>query len=73
MSDLEEDTADLFREPDDWKPVEKKPTFTDYILQSGEKLNLRLVGHNPLWVSNASRLHPFRRNTLCHSDPRLSS
>lgn len=55
MCESDEDAVDLFQEPDDWKPAEKTPTFTEYVLQSGEKLNLRLVGHNPLWVSSPSR------------------
>ena len=50
MSELDEETIDLFQEPADWKPVEKEPTFAEYILHSGGQLQLRLVGHNPLWV-----------------------
>jgi len=58
MCESDEGAVDFFQEPDDWKPAEKKPTFTEYVLQSGEKLNLRLVGHNPLWVRSASRFLP---------------
>jgi hypothetical protein len=43
------DTA-LFKEPDDYYRPPEPPTFTDYTLLSGEKLRLRLVGKNPLWV-----------------------
>jgi nicotinamide N-methyltransferase len=42
--------TDLFKEPDDYYPPEKPATFVEHILQSGQELRLRLVGHNPLWV-----------------------
>lgn len=51
MSEPEEDTIDLFQDPEGWEPAEKQPTFAEHVLHSGEKLSLRLVGHNPLWVS----------------------
>lgn len=41
---------DLFQEPADFYRPEKPATFTTYILQNGQNLNLRLVGHSPLWV-----------------------
>ena len=50
MSESEEETIDLFQEPADWKPIEKEPTYEEYTLHSGVRLQLRLVGHNPLWV-----------------------
>jgi len=50
MSESEEETIDLFQEPADWKQVEKEPTFAEHTLHSGERLQLRLVGQNPLWV-----------------------
>jgi hypothetical protein len=40
----------MFEEPEGFYEAEKEPTFVEYTLQSGLKLNLRLVGHNPLWV-----------------------
>ena len=40
----------LFQEPDDFYPTEKPATFSQHTLLSGQTLNLRLVGHNPLWV-----------------------
>jgi len=50
-----EDSADddfgLFKEPQGYYESEKPPTFVDYRLQNGQSLRLRLVGHNPLWVS----------------------
>lgn len=42
--------GDLFREPDDYFEPEKPATYTEHTLLSGQKLSLRLVGHNPLWV-----------------------
>lgn len=50
MSDSEGEFG-IFEEPQGFYEAEKEPTFVDYTLQSGLKLNLRLVGHNPLWVS----------------------
>lgn len=43
--------GDIFREPDDYFQPEKPATYTERTLLSGQKLRLRLVGHNPLWVS----------------------
>ncbi|PVH96985.1 hypothetical protein DM02DRAFT_616872 [Periconia macrospinosa] len=40
---------DLFQEPADYYPPEKQPTFAAHKLLSGTELNIRLVGHNPLW------------------------
>lgn len=40
----------MFREPDDYFEPEKPATYTEYTMLSGQKLCLRLVGHNPLWV-----------------------
>lgn len=45
-----ESSSLLFQEPDDFYPPERPATFTQYTLLSGQTLNLRLVGHNPLWV-----------------------
>lgn len=50
MSDSEGELG-IFEEPEGFYEAEKEPSFVDYTLQSGLKLNLRLVGHNPLWVS----------------------
>lgn len=49
MSDSEGELG-IFEEPEGFYEAEKEPTFVEYTLQSGLKLNLRLVGHNPLWV-----------------------
>ncbi|KAL8836338.1 MAG: hypothetical protein Q9170_002952 [Blastenia crenularia] len=43
------DTA-IFQEPSDYYPPPKPATFESRTLQTGETLQLRLVGHNPLWV-----------------------
>ncbi|MCJ1393773.1 nicotinamide n-methyltransferase [Xylographa bjoerkii] len=42
------DTA-LFQEPDGYFEPEKPPSFAEHTLLSGEKIHMRLVGHNPLW------------------------
>ena len=48
--DAQADTIDLFQEPDDFYEPEKPPTFIQYTLSDGRQLELRLVGHSPLWV-----------------------
>ncbi|KAF1951215.1 hypothetical protein CC80DRAFT_425218 [Byssothecium circinans] len=48
-TDLEEGGIDLFQEPADYYPPEKEATFASHRLLSGNELNVRLVGHNPLW------------------------
>lgn len=52
MSSDEDDNLSnaMFQEPDDYYQPKKPYTHTDYTLLSGQKLRLRLVGHNPLWV-----------------------
>lgn len=50
MSD-DEETFDMFKEPAGYFEDEKQPTFVQHQLVDGTELNLRLVGHNPLWVS----------------------
>jgi hypothetical protein len=53
MSDSDsEGELGIFQEPEGFYEPEKEPSFVDYTLQSGLKLDLRLVGHNPLWVSS---------------------
>ena len=42
--------TDLFNEPDEYYLPKKPAKFVEHTLQSGQKLRLRLVGHNPLWV-----------------------
>ena len=50
--DGDDNLADsMFREPEGYREAERSPTFTEYHMRSGEVLSLRLVGHNPLWVS----------------------
>jgi nicotinamide N-methyltransferase len=49
MPDSEDEGLDLFKEPEDFYEPEKKPTFQQHQLLSGEILQLRLVGFNPLW------------------------
>lgn len=52
MSSDEDETLSnvMFQEPDDYFEPEKPCTHNDYTLLSGQKLRVRLVGHNPLWV-----------------------
>ena len=57
-SDEREDSEDfadsaLFQEPDGYFRPEKPPSFVEHTLLSGEKLYMRLVGHNSLWVRPA--------------------
>ena len=40
----------IFQEPSDYYPPPKPATFESKALQTGEVLQLRLVGHDPLWV-----------------------
>ena len=49
-SDDEEPLTELFQEPPGYFQPPPSHTFSSYTLTSGEALNLRLVGHNPLWV-----------------------
>ncbi|OAG08587.1 uncharacterized protein CC84DRAFT_1162506 [Paraphaeosphaeria sporulosa] len=50
MADDAEDVGiDLFQEPEGFYQPEKEPTFASHTLLSGKELNIRLVGHNPLW------------------------
>lgn len=45
----EEESLDLFKEPDDYYQPEKDHTYVKYTTLNGQTLSLRLVGHNPLW------------------------
>jgi len=51
-SEESEDFVDtsLFQEPEGYFRPEKPPSFVEHTLLSGEKLHMRLVGQNPLWV-----------------------
>lgn len=57
MSSDSEDGLDLFQEPEGYFEPEKEPTFVSHKLLDGRELNLRLVGHNPLWVGDC--IFPF--------------
>ncbi|KAH7068157.1 putative methyltransferase-domain-containing protein [Paraphoma chrysanthemicola] len=48
-SEADEEGIDLFQEPDDFYEPEKQPSFASHQLLSGQKVTVRLVGHNPLW------------------------
>lgn len=45
----EENGLGLFDDPEDYYPPSPKPTEASHTLLSGKTINLRLVGHNPLW------------------------
>lgn len=62
MSDSEGELG-LFEEPEGYYQAEKEPTFVTYTLLDGRELNLRLVGHNPLWVGHRHP-HPLRGISL---------
>ena len=49
-TDSDDGEVDLFQEPADFYQPEKEATFASHQLLSGTDLNIRLVGHNPLWV-----------------------
>ncbi|KEF55306.1 uncharacterized protein A1O9_08960 [Exophiala aquamarina CBS 119918] len=42
-------SLDLFQDPAGFYPPEKPPSFTTYLMKNGRHINLRLVGHSPLW------------------------
>ncbi|KAF8867087.1 hypothetical protein BDZ45DRAFT_609219 [Acephala macrosclerotiorum] len=44
-----EEAIDLFADPTGYYPPSPKPTTQTHTLLSGQILNLRLVGYNPLW------------------------
>jgi hypothetical protein len=56
----EEEHLDLFKEPEGYYGPEKQHTFVAYTTHMGETLNLRLVGHNPLWVGASAFLRFLR-------------
>ena len=49
--DVVEGELDLFKEPDDFYQAERQHTTATHTTLQGQVLTLRLVGHNPLWVS----------------------
>lgn len=63
MSDTESSNGDglgLFEEPNDYYKPEAQASFSNHTLRSGEDLQLRLVGSNPLWVRNQPLDHTTR-------------
>ena len=50
---------DMFEEPAGFYEAPKEPTFAEHKLLSGDILNIRLVGHNPLWVRRIRLLDHF--------------
>ena len=55
-SESDNEGLDLFQEPADYYEPEKQPTFASHTTRSGQEIQVRLVGHNPLWV----RHHPVK-------------
>lgn len=49
MTSNDGDNINLFEEPPDFYQPEKEATFATHSLLSGKDLQVRLVGHNPLW------------------------
>jgi len=62
-SHVGEEGLDLFQEPADFYEPEKQATFATHLLQSGRALQVRLVGHNPLWVGHVSRWRGRQENS----------
>lgn len=46
-------SLDLFQDPEGFYEPDKPATFTSYSLRSGRRIELRLVGHSPLWVRHS--------------------
>lgn len=49
--DHDESELHMFEEPEGYFQPDKLHSYQNFTLETGETLNLRLVGHNPLWVS----------------------
>jgi hypothetical protein len=60
-SEADDEGIDLFREPVDFYEPEKQASFASHKLLSGQGLTVRLVGHNPLWVS-----YDLSNSTITH-------
>lgn len=59
--EVDDFSSALFQEPVGYFPPEPAPTYTEYTLLSGQTIPLRLVGHNPLWVSTSEASSPTPR------------
>jgi hypothetical protein len=44
------DCLDIFQEPSGYFKPPKEPTRAHHALKSGDVIEVRLVGENPLWV-----------------------
>lgn len=49
-------SLNLFQDPEGFYESDKPATFTTYVMKSGRRINLRLVGHSPLWVGHSHRV-----------------
>lgn len=56
MSDDDDDVdnVDLFQEPAGFYQDDKEPTSTTFALKDGRNIQLRLIGHSPLWVRSSN-------------------
>jgi len=57
----------IFQEPEGYYEPEKEPTFVTHKLLDGRELNLRLVGHNPLWVGQMDGEFPYAYYLTSHT------
>lgn len=55
-------SSDLFQDPEGFYEPDKPATFTSYTMKSGRQIELRLVGHSPLWVGHG---HDSAKSLVC--------
>lgn len=67
-SDAENLLTDMFQDPVGYFPPEPSATYVEHTLLCGQIIQLRLVGHNPLWVPTYCKPLPPR---TFRSDPML--
>lgn len=59
-SDAENLLTDMFQDPVGYFPPEPSATYVEHTLLCGQTIQLRLVGHNPLWVPKYCKLLPLQ-------------
>lgn len=59
-SDAENLLTDMFQDPVGYFPPEPSATYVEHTLLCGQTIQLRLVGHNPLWVPKYCKLLPHQ-------------
>lgn len=69
QTDNEEDTLDLFQEPEGYYKEREKPADVTHRTLSGNVLQLHLSSQNPLWVgemgTERTSLTDWQQNTAC--------